>query len=244
MQSKSYLAALIFLFAVAQCNAGLVVLSDHSFEAATSTGSTVQPPEMTFTGSYGDQNSNFYGITDLDSRTGNQAYFMNMGHVTPEVNGFGGNFTLFTHSGVSGTLTAQDIYEVSAWFKASDSNPFLGAGEVNVHLEFKDASNALIFRTDSAGLQPKFTSSTISSSWQQLTHSYTLNNAGHLPNLSQVDRVLGVITLANGSNGGSGVVLVDDYRFTLTTVPEPTSATTFGIGLAILLVRRRRNRRS
>ncbi|MEM7454934.1 MAG: PEP-CTERM sorting domain-containing protein [Planctomycetota bacterium] len=232
-------AAACFLVAsVTSFASGDLVLSSHSFEASTA-GTGNAPAEMEFTGTFGDQDSTFFGISSTAPLTGSLSYVVDLGN-NGGSSGFGGSFSGVNHNGLAGTLTTSSRYTISAWFREDAADPFTGGGEVNVHLEFYDISNALLFRTDSAGIHEKLNSSMISTAYQQLTHNYTLNNAVHISDPALVNRVAAVVTASNGGNTGDGTVYIDDFQFS--TIPEPSSLLMLGLFVGAGAARRTRSK--
>ena len=239
MKHPKYIALVIIAGLIPVFVSASIIL-EHSYEA-NSVGAGVTPSEMGATGAFGDQDNTFFGISSTAPRTGSLHYFIDQGD-NGGGSGFGGTFSVANETGLLGTLTSSSQYTVSAWFRNDAADPFTGGGEVNVHLEFYDNSNVLIFRTDNVGLQALLLSGDVTTSYQQLENVYTLNNIAHIPDPSLVARVAGVVTGSNGGNTSDGRVFVDDFAFSNNAVPEPSSLALIGLSAVLMLLRRRTSR--
>jgi hypothetical protein len=267
--------AVAMLLAVT-ANADVIHSTDYEADgAATGVGFGVGqvPSSVDFTDGGGDligfsangnplTSGDALGISDANPNSGTYSYAVDAGQTAGSGNGWGASWSGISSDSAnsSGGFDTQAnvmaagsgsyinyvegaTFTVSAMVATDASNPLTGGGTAAPRLEFFNAAGAELFRNQSAQVN----ATTISDTYQLLTHSYTLSAADEAAGIVRVAAILGTDGMGDG---GSGLVLYDDFTFevssanvvTLTAVPEPSTAGLLIAGLMGLCgVRRRKS---
>ena len=107
-------------------------------------------------------------------------------------------------------------------------------------MEFFDATGTELFRNDNGAA---LAAGDLGTTYQQISHSYAITAADVAAGVTSVTAVFS--SDGHGFGNGGGVLLSDDFEFTvddasLVTIPEPSSALLGLLGILGLTARSRR----
>ena len=245
----------------ASSHAAIIQMND--FEDETSAALGVTPVSVQFVGGGGDHvGTSAIGVADVNPRSGSYNYAVD-GVTANNGNGWGGtwagvsslgnagsNVTTQANAVANGTssnplsyvnITEGTTFTFSAWVATDATNPVTGSVVTNVRLEFKNAGGDELFRNDNG---TPLAAGDLSTTYQQVSHSYTVTAADITAGVTSVTAVYG--TDGHGFGNGSGLIYADDFLFEVdeaslvTVIPEPSSAILGLLGALGLAFRRRR----
>ena len=253
---------LVICVAALTATSHAAVIQFNDYEDETSAGLDQVPVNSQFADGGGDHvGATGLGISTANPRSGTYSYVVENTTVD-NGNGWGGTWNGISSLGNNGSnvtsqadamanaspsnplsyvnITEGTTFGVSAWVATDAANPLTGSVVTNVRLEFFDATGTELFRNDNGAA---LAAGDLGTTYQQISHSYTITAADVAAGVTRVTAVFG--SDGHGFGNGGGVLLSDDFEFTvddasLVTIPEPSSALLGLLGILGLTARSRR----